>query len=189
MEMDINNLELHDHFLLAYILEQVVKQACKCPLIKQNTIEMQKDYPFATYQFVNLEHQTTGDWLGKGRQYKTLVQLDIHDSQPFKALELCQSLHEALQAPGYRRFFKQAGMLPEDISDTSDRTALAGVNYDNDFGFDCSFLVNSGGISFKVSDLSFVLDQDIEIKTVHSDGKADGRDRSIDAFPEYKEVK
>jgi len=175
-EMDTNKLS--DQHLLGYILGNLVKQVCNCDLILQNQASNLDKYPYVTFNFITPEIDETSDWLGKGRHYTTIIQIDAHSNNFYEANDLSQKLHEALNDTGYRRFFKQAGIVPQQISNTSNRTALSGINYDNDFGFDCSFLV-TGGISFQKQDLNFTYSPPGNIEEVNITNKVRGKDSLI----------
>ena len=113
-----------------------------------------EEYPVVTYNIVIPETETTGDWLEDERQYTSVVQLDVHSTRQLEAMTLSQSLCEALHDIGYIRFFKQVNILPQQITNVSNRTVLTAENYDQDFGFDCSFLIN-GTKKYDTSQLDF----------------------------------
>lgn len=150
--------KLQDQFLLAYILGETVQKVCGVPLVTQQNTELMQDYPFFTYNFVTLEEDETADWVGtKGRTYTCLVQIDCHSNEPYGdkgANDLARRLYEALHEAPYRRFFTQADIVPQTFTQTSNRTTAWGVNYDYDFGFDCSFFVR-GGVVYDQSQLNF----------------------------------
>lgn len=157
--MDISEMpELKDQFLLAYILGKTVEKVCGVPLVIEQNVNLMKDYPFFTYNFVTLEQDETADWIGtKGRTYTCLVQIDCHSDKPYGdkgANDLALKLYEALHEEPYRRFFTQADIVPQQFSQTSNRTTLEGINYDFRYGFDCLFFVR-GGITYQESDLNF----------------------------------
>ena len=124
---------------MTYILQQVVKQSLGCDLYYQNTVDDRSDYPFVTYNFIMPEQDTTGDWLGQGRQYETHLQIDCHATSTLKSMNMADTLFTALHEIQYQAYFEQAGIEPEQIENTSDRTVIAGSFYDYRFGFDCSF--------------------------------------------------
>lgn len=154
--------KLQDHFLVQYILGELVNQVTNCELVKDSNIDEMEDYPFFTFHWIDPGIETTGDWLGKHRQYKCTMQIDAHAASDLQAMNLAQRLYEALHEAPYRRFFSQCHILPDQIGNAGNRTALQGINYDNDYGFDCSFYVTSG-YEFKEQDLDFtVSDETIE---------------------------
>ena len=118
-----------------------------------------------TYNIVVPETETTGDWLEDERQYTSVVQLDVHSIRQIEAMTLSQRLYEALHDTGYIRFFKQVNILPTQITNTSNRTVLTAENYDQDFGFDCSFLIN-GTKKYDTSGLQLEYQQ-YDIRSVH----------------------
>lgn len=151
---------------MTYILQQVVKQSLGCELYYQNTVDDRAAYPFVTYNFVVPEQDTTGDWLGQGRQYETHLQVDCHAIRALDSMNMADNLFTALHENRYRAYFEQADIEPEEITNTSDRTVMAGSFYDYRFGFDCSFLVSNGGRAYKPEELDFTPSQDTEIRSV-----------------------
>ena len=87
-------------------------------------------------------------------------------------MTLSQSLCEALHDTGYIRFFKQVNILPEQITNVSNRTVLTAENYDQDFGFDCSFLIN-GTKKYDTSQLDFEYSK-TDILSVHGVDNIEG---------------
>ena len=140
--------------LALFILQEVSKQAINCKVVSANRTPPIEEYPVVTYNIVIPETETTGDWLEDERQYTSVVQLDVHSTRQLEAMTLSQSLCEALHDTGYIRFFKQVNILPNQITNTSNRTVLTAENYDQDFGFDCSFLIN-GTKKYDTSQLDF----------------------------------
>lgn len=154
MNTDSQSQTYRGQQLIAYILGNVVDQVCHCDLILQNTVDEMTPYPFVTFQIVSPENDSTSDWLGDNRQFTVDLQVDAHAGDFYTANKLAMRLYEALHDDGYRRFFKQASIVPQSTTSTSNRTTLEGVNYDNDVGFYCSFLVN-GVRDYAAEDLSF----------------------------------
>ena len=140
--------------LALFILQEVSKQAINCTVVSANRTPPIEEYPVVTYNIVIPETETTGDWLEDERQYTSVVQLDVHSTRHLEAMTLSQSLCEALHDTGYIRFFKQVNILPQQITNVSNRTVLTAENYDQDFGFDCSFLIN-GTKKYDTSQLDF----------------------------------
>ena len=135
-------------------MQEVSKQAINCKVVSANRTPPIEEYPVVTYNIVIPETETTGDWLEDERQYTSVVQLDVHSTRQLEAMTLSQSLCEALHDTGYIRFFKQVNILPQQITNVSNRTVLTAENYDQDFGFDCSFLIN-GTKKYDTSQLDF----------------------------------
>lgn len=148
-----------------------MKQVCGCDLLLQQTVDTQEPYPFVTFSIVTPEQDTTTDWLGDGRQYVCTFQIDVHAGQPFTANDMARKLYEALHDRGYRRYFTQANIVPQKITNTSNRTFMSGVNYDNDFGFDCSFLVTAPK-TYKSEDLDFEYSGGIDIHSIKAENMA-----------------
>lgn len=161
------NWSAHDHFLVQCILGELVKQVANCELVKDSNVDEMEYYPFFTFNWIDPGEETTVDWLGKHRQYKCTMQIDAHSNSDKEAMILAQRLYDALHEVPYRRFFKQAYIVPQNIGNAANRTTFQGINYDNDYGFDCSFYVN-GGFQFKRKDLNFTF-QDQTIETVKAD--------------------
>ena len=67
--------------------------------------------------------------------------------------------------------------MPQKITNTSNRTTLSGINYDNDYGFDCSFLVN-GNFTFQEEDLQFDFDEQ-DIESINAAGNAKLTDGTV----------
>ena len=152
--MTISQTEFSGLPLALFILQEVSKQAINCTVVPANRTPPIEKYPVVTYNIVIPETETTGDWLEDERQYTSVVQLDVHSTRQLEAMTLSQSLCEALHDTGYIRFFKQVNILPEQITNVSNRTFLTAENYDQDFGFDCSFLIN-GTKKYDTSQLDF----------------------------------
>lgn len=159
-------VQLKDGLLLTYIIQQVVKQCLNCELLYQNLVSDRARYPFVTYSFISTEQDTTGDWLGEGRQYETHLQIDCHADNAIQAMDMANDLYNALQSNAYRSYFEQADIEPQEFTNTSDRTVRAGINYDYRFGFDCSFLLSNGGHIYQPEDLHFDPQPETEIDEV-----------------------
>ena len=169
ISMPVNQLpELRDHYLVQYILGKIVNHVCNCELVEQNNIEEMEDYPFVTFNWITLNNPTTSDWLKDHPQYVCTMQIDVHATTSIEALELSSKLYSALHESPCIRAFKQAQIVPQKITNTSNRTALSGINYDNDYGFDCSFLVN-GNFIYQEKDLQFDFSE-TEIKSISAAG-------------------
>ena len=158
--------------LALFILQEVSKQTINCKVYPANRTANMSEYPFVSYNIVVPETETTGDWLGEERQYTAVVQLDIHSIRQIEAMTLAQSLYEALHDTGYIRFFKQVNILPTQITNTSNRTVLTAENYDQDFGFDCSFLI-TGTKKYDTSQLDFGYSK-TDILSVHGVDNIEG---------------
>ena len=152
--MTISQTEFSGLPLALFILQKVSKQAINCTVVSANRTPPIEEYPVVTYNIIVPETETTGDWLEDERQYTSVVQLDVHSTRQLEAMTLSQRLYEALHDTGYIRFFKQVNILPQQITNVSNRTVLTAENYDQDFGFDCSFLIN-GTKKYDTSQLDF----------------------------------
>lgn len=170
--MTISQTELSGLPLALFILQEVSKQAINCTVVPANRTPPIEKYPVVTYNIVIPETETTGDWLGEERQYTSVVQLDIHSTRQIEAMTLSQRLYEALHDTGYIRFFKQVNILPQQITNVSNRTVLTAENYDQDFGFDCSFLIN-GTKKYDTSQLDFEYSK-TDILSVHGVDSLEG---------------
>ena len=170
--MTISQTEFSGLPLALFILQEVSKQAINCTVVPANRTPPIEKYPVVTYNIVIPETETTGDWLEDGRQYTSVVQLDVHSTRQLEAMTLSQSLCEALHDTGYIRFFKQVNILPEQITNVSNRTVLTAENYDQDFGFDCSFLIN-GTKKYDTSQLDFEYSK-TDILSVHGVDNIEG---------------
>lgn len=175
--------KLQDHFLVQYILGKLVNQVTNCELVKDTNIDEIEDYPFFTFHWIDLSTETTGDWLGKHRQYKCTMQIDSHAASDTQAMVLSQQLYEALHEVPYRRFFSQCHILPDQIGNTGNRTVFQTTNYDNDYGFDCSFYI-TGGYEFKEEDLDFTV-SDETIESVKASESVNGS-KTNDAINVFK---
>lgn len=164
--------KLRDHFLVQYILGKLVNQVTNCEFIKDDNADEMDDYPFFTFHWIDPGQETTGDWLGKHRQYKCTLQIDAHATSDLQAMNLAQRLYEALHKVPYRRFFSQCHILPDRIGNAGNRTVLRGINYDNDYGFDCSFYVTSG-YEFQEKDLDFTVSNET-IETIKAEESVTG---------------
>lgn len=158
--------ELRDHFLVQYILGKLVNQVTGCELVKDSSVDEMDEYPFFTFRWIDPGEETTADWLGPHRQYTCSMQIDAHASSDLQAMDLAQRLYEALHERPYRRFFSQACIMPSTIGNAGNRTVLRGINYDNDYGFDCTFYV-TGGFTFQESDLNFEV-EDYTIESIRA---------------------
>ena len=170
--MTISQTEFSGLPLALFILQEVSKQAINCTVVPANRTPPIEKYPVVTYNIVVPETETTGDWLEDGRQYTSVVQLDVHSTRQLEAMTLSQRLYEALHDTGYIRFFKQVNILPEQITNVSNRTVLTAENYDQDFGFDCSFLIN-GTKKYDTSQLDFEYSK-TDILSVHGVDNIEG---------------
>lgn len=170
--MTISQTELNGLPLALFILQEVSKQAINCKVVPANRTPPIEKYPVVTYNIVIPETETTGDWLGEERQYTAVVQLDIHSTRQIEAMTLSQRLYEALHDTGYIRFFKQVNILPQQITNVSNRTVLTAENYDQDFGFDCSFLI-TGTKKYDTSQLDFEYSK-TDILSVHGVDNIEG---------------
>lgn len=135
--------ELRDHYLVAYILGELVRRVLGCNLIAQADTGDREDYPFVTFSFISMENDETSDWLEDGMVYTTQLQLDCHSDNLYQATQMAQKLHSALCGRTYRNWFKSVDIVPQRVLGTSNRTMLEGINYDHDYGFDVEFLVKS----------------------------------------------
>lgn len=170
-----NNLPvLSDHFLVQYILGKLVNQVTGCELVEDASIDEMEDYPFFTFKWIDFDQEPNADWLGKHRQYICTMQIDCHSNSSVQAMNLARKLYEALHEVPYRRFFKQAYILPQTIGNTGNRTTLQGINYDQDYGFDCSFAV-TGGFEFLEKDLNFNV-EDYAIESIKGTSSVVGSD-------------
>ena len=170
--MTISQTEFSGLPLALFILQEVSKQAINCTVVPANRTPPIEKYPVVTYNIVIPETETTGDWLEDERQYTSVVQLDVHSTRQLEAMTLSQRLYEALHDTGYIRFFKQVNILPEQITNVSNRTVLTAENYDQDFGFDCSFLIN-GTKKYDTSQLDFEYSK-TDILSVHGVDNIEG---------------
>ena len=170
--MTISQTEFSGLPLALFILQEVSKQAINCTVVPANRTPPIEKYPVVTYNIVIPETETTGDWLEDGRQYTSVVQLDVHSTRQLEAMTLSQRLYEALHDTGYIRFFKQVNILPQQITNVSNRTFLTAENYDQDFGFDCSFLIN-GTKKYDTSQLDFEYSK-TDILSVHGVDNIEG---------------
>lgn len=170
--MTISQTEFSGLPLALFILQEVSKQAINCTVVPANRTPPIEKYPVVTYNIVIPETETTGDWLEDERQYTSVVQLDVHSTRQLEAMTLSQRLNEALHDTGYTRFFKQVNILPQQITNVSNRTVLTAENYDQDFGFDCSFLIN-GTKKYDTSQLDFEYSK-TDILSVHGVDNIEG---------------
>lgn len=170
--MTTSQTELNGLPLALFILQEVSKQAINCTVVPANRTPQIEKYPVVTYNIVIPETETTGDWLEDERQYTSVVQLDVHSTRQLEAMTLSQRLYEALHDTGYIRFFKQVNILPQQITNVSNRTVLTAENYDQDFGFDCSFLIN-GTKKYDTSQLDFEYSK-TDIQSAHVVDKLEG---------------
>lgn len=170
--MTTSQTELSGLPLALFILQEVSKQAINCKVVPANRTPPTEEYPVVTYNIVVPETETTGDWLGEERQYTAVVQLDVHSTRQLEAMTLSQRLYEALHDTGYIRFFKQVNILPTQITNTSNRTVLTAENYDQDFGFDCSFLI-TGTKKYNAPELDYEYSK-TDIQSVHAVDKLEG---------------
>ena len=170
--MTTSQIELNGLPLALFILQEVSKQAINCTVVPANRTPPIEKYPVVTYNIVIPETETTGDWLEDERQYTSVVELDVHSTRQLEAMTLSQSLCEALHDTGYIRFFKQVNLLPQQITNVSNRTVLTAENYDQDFGFDCSFLIN-GTKKYDTSQLDFEYSK-TDILSVHGVDNIEG---------------
>lgn len=129
--------------LLIFVLENSIKRACNCTLIRQNLISKQVKYPFATFNWIVLEQKITSDWLDESTPFYSTVQVDFHSDNYINAMNLATKFFNDLHKTSLQLCFKQAGIVISELDKIEDRTVLAEANYDYTVGFDCTFLVNN----------------------------------------------
>lgn len=161
--------------LLIYILEKVVLKVGNCHLVRQKLVDKQPKYPFVTFNWITLQHNETTDYLAENEYYSVVIQLDIHDSDYLSALSLAKKLYNGLRRDKYKLCFRQANMAFTTSTDIEDRTTAPEVNYDYDFGFDCTFTIN-GSKEFNLSELNFDFEE-TEITSVGITRKSNGQDK------------
>lgn len=177
IQMDKTLPELSDHFLIQYLLGKIVNHVCQCELVEQNNIAHMEEMPFVTFTWITFNQPTTSDWLTDHPQYLCTIQIDVHAASEESASLLAQKMFTKLHQSAYQRIFTQAQIVLQKISNTSNRTILAGINYDNDFGFDCSFLVN-GGNQFQENDLQFDF-EDTDIESIKAASQVKVTDETV----------
>ncbi|MBD5430141.1 hypothetical protein [Lactobacillus sp.] len=162
---------LSDHKLIIYILGQMIKRLCNCPLIYESQTLNQEKYPFFTYNFISLEEDLTFDWQKEHQPYKAQFQVDAYSDNPLDAEELILKLWEGLKSSQYRIFFTQADITPQTLGNTSNRTALVTGNYQYRFGFDVTFSLLRG-VAKDVNQLNFD-GQDLTIESISTKEEED----------------
>lgn len=160
MDNDGKLPELKDHFLVQFILGNLVEQVCGCEFVPSQSIDEIDSYPFVSFNWITLGTDTTSDWLKGHPQYICTMQIDIHATSNEEASSLATKLYSALKERSYRELFTQAHIVPQDISNTSNRTVLMNENIDHDFGFDVTFLV-TGGFVYELDELNFVTSNEV----------------------------
>lgn len=157
---------LSDQQLLIEILSKVTERACNTPLIAADLASGRTEYPFFTFSIIQADQEITSDWINKHRIYNCYIQVDAHADDFWQACNLSQKLFEALNDPGYRRFFSQCDIVPGQLSNSASRSVLEGVNYDYDFGFDVLFQVRAG-YKFDIGQLNFDYSAETSIESVN----------------------
>ncbi|RVU70164.1 hypothetical protein EJK17_09025 [Lactobacillus xujianguonis] len=186
--MDSNYIpKMSDHFLVQSILGKVIEDLTGRPLVNMANTDEMPDYPYFSFNWIDLGKDTTTDWLGVNEQYVSTMQIDVHDSDPDRAQQLSRKLYRALRSVNYQRVFNQAQIVPQNITNTSNRTVILGSYYDYRYGFDCSFLIN-GGQEYDFSKLKFDYST-TDIKTVTTGMSYGSKNGSFDVPRKSKEEK
>ena len=156
--------KISDHKLVIYILGQLIKRLCNCPLIYESQVLNQEEYPFFTYSLISTEKDQTFDWIKDNQPYQTLIEIDVYAKNPLDAQEMSMKVWQGLKSTQFRSFFTQADIVPQTLSNSSNRTTLVTGNYQYRFGFDATFLVLRGNAK-DISQLNFD-GEDLTIESV-----------------------
>lgn len=167
--------ELKGNELLIYILEKAINHACDCPMVYAKRIDTQHKYPFITYNWILLRKDLTVDMMTDNAPYMAQIQLDSHSGNVLNSLELINKLYACLKSSAGRRTFEQANIAFTTSTDIEDRTTAPEVNYDYDFGFDCTFTIN-GIKNYNLDELKFDYEE-TEITSVGITRKSNGQDK------------
>lgn len=150
---------MKDHYLVIYILIQVVNQLLHCNVYPQFNAGLRDKYPFVTYSWIDAGSNTTMDDMG---EMEVTLQIDVQATDQYQALEMITSLHKALKwSYGYRRYFKQAHIIPHSVSGTNAKPSYGYGDVINDYWFECSFSLYDLGTIYKPEDLNFVFNESI----------------------------
>ena len=141
------------HYLIIYILIQVVDQLFHCSVYPQYNAGLRDKYPFVTYSWIDAGSNTTMDDMG---EMETTLQIDVQAKDQFEALRMITSLHKALKwSDGYRRYFKQANIIPHSVTGTNAKPSYGYGDVINDYFFECSFSLYDPETIYKPEDLNF----------------------------------
>lgn len=145
---------MKNNYLVVYTLIQVVNQMFHCGVYPQMNAGLRGDYPFVTYNWVDAGSDTT---LDDTDVMETVLQIDVQSTDPSVSPDMANELRRALaHSYGYRRFFKQAHVVPHNVQGVTPRNFYNGAQqavYRD--GFDCSFSIYRAGTVYKPDDLSF----------------------------------
>lgn len=143
-----------DNYLVIYQLIQVVNQLFHCGVYPQMNSGLRSNYPFITYSWVDPGRETT---LDETDVMETTLQIDIQATDMYVALRMSNELRKALaHSDGYRRFFKQASVIPHNVSQSANRDYYSGAQMAiYRYGFDCSFSIYQVGTVYKPEDFDY----------------------------------
>ncbi|MBI1706559.1 hypothetical protein HYQ53_1777 [Lactobacillus crispatus] len=143
-----------DNYLVIYQLIQVVNQKYHCGVYPQMNAGLRSNYPFITYDWVDPGSDVT---LDETDVMEVRLQIDVQATDMYEALNTANDLRKTLaHSYGYRGFFKQAHVIPHNVSGTSSRNFYNGTQLPvYRFGFDCSFSIYRAGTIYKPEDLNF----------------------------------
>lgn len=132
-------------------------------------------YPYVTFNFVDPGEDTTPDLTD---QIDATMQIDCHSDKWMTAMNMANKLHWLLRTDAVHRIFRQVKIVPHGITRASNRTAFQGINANNDYGFDCSFLITGVGDVYQKEQLDTKIDF-IDINSVTAQNTSDKK--AIDA--------
>ena len=148
-----------DNYLVIYQLIQVVSQKYHCGVYPQINAGLRSNYPLITYEWVDPGSDVTRD---ETDVMEARLQIDVQSTDMYEALNMANDLRRTLaHSYGYRRFFKQAHVIPHDVNKAGSRNFYSGTQQAiYRYGFDCSFSIYQAGTIYKPDDLSFEFNEE-----------------------------
>lgn len=174
---------LQGSYLVVFVLSKIVTQLFgeKCGFVPQSNGGKRPLYPYVTFNHVYGREYTTSD--NRSDQYMNQFQVDYHDPDENIAEQNASDLLDALlNDKCFQRWFGQVNVVPTRLqgsqSHVQNHTVLAGINYDNAFGFYLDFQISHADTIYKVEDLDFKYELPI-IESIHANGSADRENLNI----------
>lgn len=175
--------ELQGEYLVVFVMDKIVKHLFgnECSFVPQNNDGNQVPYPYVTFLSAISHEYTTADHMSN--QYYVEYEFACHHPNEFIAKHMATDLLEALTNDrGYEPWFEQVHLVPSPLdghkSDVKNYTFLAGINYDNAFGFNYRFTIDRAQMVYQEKDLDWTYEKPI-IRSVKANESTDGKNTSV----------
>lgn len=166
-----------DNYLVIYQLIQVVSQKYHCGVYPQINAGLRSNYPLITYEWVDPGSDVTRD---ETDVMEVRLQIDVQSTDMYEALNMANDLRRTLaHSYGYRRFFKQAHVIPHDVNKSGSRNFYSGTQQAiYRYGFDCSFSIYQAGTIYKPENLNFVFNEST-IESIKAMSSINGKELNV----------